>query len=401
MGNLKVDGAGSGYTLISNLFIDQYMITAGSSHLKTYLLLLRLCGDPEKEISIQGMADTLDCIESDVIRSLKYWEKKGLMRLTLGEDGKTIEGISLQNPETPGVQNTGKDDAVKEAAVGKAPRQKKDRQMEMPVSGNAETESQGKLTDMDKKEDRKVIADIEQEEPLPDRNMDFRAISADDNFSRLLFIAEQYMGTPLSRNDCETFAWLYDRLKMNVGLLEYLVEYCVTNGHRNTRYMEAVAIDWHQKKIRTVEQARIYTPLHDKNIYAVMKALGLQGRQPAPGERQIIDRWFRKYGFSLDIVVEACNRTMISIHEPNLKYVESILIRWKEAGISTLEELQGLDDEFQKKKNDKKEAGNSTPKENRKNRDNVSGKKTGNQFHNFNQRSYDYDVLLKQLKGQQ
>lgn len=401
MGNLKVDGAGSGYTLISNLFIDQYMITAGSSHLKTYLLLLRLCGDPEKEISIQGMADTLDCIESDVIRSLKYWEKKGLMRLTLGEDGKTIEGISLQNPETSGVQNTGKDDAVKEAAVGKAPRQKKDRQMEMPVSGNAETESQGKLTDMDKKEDRKVIADIEQEEPLPDRNMDFRAISADDNFSRLLFIAEQYMGTPLSRNDCETFAWLYDRLKMNVGLLEYLVEYCVTNGHRNTRYMEAVAIDWHQKKIRTVEQARIYTPLHDKNIYAVMKALGLQGRQPAPGERQIIDRWFRKYGFSLDIVVEACNRTMISIHEPNLKYVESILIRWKEAGISTLEELQGLDDEFQKKKNDKKEAGNSTPKENRKNRDNVSGKKTGNQFHNFNQRSYDYDVLLKQLKGQQ
>lgn len=399
MGNLKVDGAGSGYTLISNLFIDQYMITAGSSHLKTYLLLLRLCGDPEKEISIQGMADTLDCIESDVIRSLKYWEKKGLMRLTLGEDGKTIEGISLQNPETPGVQNTGKDDAVKEAAVGKAPRQKKDRQM--PVSGNAETESQGKLTDMDKKEDRKVIADIEQEEPLPDRNMDFRVISADDNFSRLLFIAEQYMGTPLSRNDCETFAWLYDRLKMNVGLLEYLVEYCVTNGHRNTRYMEAVAIDWHQKKIRTVEQARIYTPLHDKNIYAVMKALGLQGRQPAPGERQIIDRWFRKYGFSLDIVVEACNRTMISIHEPNLKYVESILIRWKEAGISTLEELQGLDDEFQKKKNDKKEAGNSTPKENRKNRDNVSGKKTGNQFHNFNQRSYDYDVLLKQLKGQQ
>ena len=46
MSSLKVTGIGGGYTLISNVFIDQYMVTAGSSHLKTYLLLMRLYMDP-------------------------------------------------------------------------------------------------------------------------------------------------------------------------------------------------------------------------------------------------------------------------------------------------------------------------------------------------------------------
>lgn len=387
MGNLRVDGTGSGYTLVSNLFIDQYMITAGSSHLKTYLLLLRLYGDPHSEITIQGMADALECIESDVIRSLKYWEKKGLIKLSLEQDGRTIDGIFLKDP---GMQEAGKDNAFSEAAVGKAPQETKTGQL--PEKKDDEKNNRTDLSEFNIKQEQAVPVE---EEPLPDRNIDFCAISADDNFSRLLFIAEQYMGNPLSRNDCEIFAWMYDKLKMDAGLLEYLVEYCVTNGHRSTRYMEAVAIDWHRKKIFTVEQARIYTPLHDKNIYAVMKALGLQGRQPAPGEQQIIDGWFRKYGLSQDLVVEACNRTMVSIHEPNLNYVESILSRWKDAGVSSLEQLQVLDNEFKKKKNDKKDTGGSARKEQKKS--STSGKKAGAQFHNFDQRTYDFDSLLKEL----
>ena len=256
------------------------------------------------------------------------------------------------------------------------------------------------------------VSEMENEEALPERNVDFAAVSADENFSRLMFIAEQYIGTPLTRADCESFAWLYDGLKMEASLLEYLVEYCVTNGHRSVRYMEAVAIDWHRKKIKTVEQARIYTPLHNKNLYAVMKALGLNGRQPAPSERKIIDSWFQEYGFSLDMVVEACNRTMVSIHEPNLNYVESILSRWKKAGISRLDQVQGLDEKFQKQK---EEAAGADPDKNgqkaaskeKQNGGKNAGwsgnrypaNKPGAQFHDFEQRKYDYDELLKQINS--
>ena len=391
MSSLNVTGIGGGYTLISNVFIDQYMVTAGSSHLKTYLLLMRLYMDPLSEISVSHMADVLDCSESDVLRSLRYWKKKGLMELQFAEDTGELTGIRLMEPKgaEEDVQGLQQDlsAAESELAAVRAPRKEKGAGSQKTTAGSALSAAQpvpaaGSADS--------VSGDVV---PVPDKTVDFGKVSADENFSRILFIAEQYIGSPLSRNDCETFAWMYERLQMETGLMEYLVEYCVTNGHRSIRYMEAVAIDWHQKQIRTVEQAKIYTPLHDKNLYAVMKALGLNGRQPAPGEREIIDGWFRNYGFSLDMVVEACNRTMISIHEPNLNYVESILSRWKKAGISGLDQVKTLDEEYQKKK---AAAGKDTPQKTGRH----SGQpKAGAQFHSFEQRTYDYDALQKTLSA--
>lgn len=382
MGHLKVMGTGTGYTLISNIFIDNYMITSGSSHLKTYLLLVRLLADPQKEISVSGMADILDCSESDVLRSLRHWEKKGLMKLKYESGSNVLEEIQLLEPKT--TKTSVSAEAEREVVVSQAPE----------TAGDTGTKMSG-------------------EEPLPPKQVNFAAVSADEKFSRLMFIAEQYIGAPLSRADCESFAWLYDGLKMDTALLEYLVESCVTNGHRSVRYMEAVAVDWHRKKIKTVEQARIYTPLHNKKLYAVMKALGLNGRQPAPSERKIIDRWFQEYDFSLDMVVEACNRTMVSIHEPNLNYVESILSRWKKAGISRLDQVQGLDEQFQKEKEEKdNQKGNDSNSGAKGTSGSVkngnggsykkyrsSGNKPGAQFHDFDQRTYDYDELLKQINS--
>lgn len=420
MSNLKVVGTGTGYTLISNVFIDKYMITSGSSHLKTYLLLIRLLSDPQKEISISGMADILDCSESDVLRSLRHWEKKGLMKLQYEESGKILSGIVLldfeQADDIKSVRQevTASQAPHREAVSGRGRQQKTEADSELK-SGSADVPSLQTDPAAGQEMENQQISEYNngEEESLPLRQVNFAAVSGDENFSRLMFIAEQYIGAPLSRADCESFAWLYDSLKMDTALLEYLVEYCVTNGHRSVRYMETVAIDWHRKKIKTVEQARIYTPLHNKNLYAVMKALGLNGRQPAPSERKIIDKWFQEYGFSLDMVVEACNRTMISIHEPNLNYVESILSRWKKAGISRLDQVQGLDEKFQKQKGGTgksgegsgsgKDAGKSAG--GGKNSSNSfrgygsSGKKPGAQFHDFEQRNYDYDELLKQINS--
>lgn len=517
MSHLKVIGAGSGYTLISNMFIDYYMITSGSSYLKTYLLLIRLLTDPQKEISISGMADILDCSESDVLRSLRHWEGKGLMKLRYQANGRELAEIQLFEPQVPqsinpvegtaklnrldsmqmttkldgldsmqmtakldgldsmrtavkqnGFDSTGADQEmlmsqasaangqvtaaafsgiaadlsaseIVSEGISRSMTEKQSDGSFGTLAGGAEnplgstlpgsvenplgsTLSGGVENPLEKSfngnmETSSTMA-FGEEEALPSRQVNFAAISADEKFSQLMFIAEQYIGTTLSRADCETFAWLYDGLKMNPALLEYLVESCVTNGHRGVRYMETVALDWHRKKITTVEQARIYTPLHHKNLYAVMKALGLNGRQPAPSEQKIIDRWFREYQFSLDMVIEACNRTMISIHEPNLNYVESILSRWKKAGISSLAQVQGLDEQFQKMKeeNQKGKTGkdgfaakgsalkNSTGSSTQKKADSfagyrTSGRKPGAQFHDFDQRTYDYDALLKQINA--
>ena len=80
----------------------------------------------------------------------------------------------------------------------------------------------------------------------------------------------------------------------------------------------------------------------------------MSGRNPANGEIDLMDKWFGTYGFTREIVVEACNRTMAAIHKPSFQYTDKILEGWKKKQVKTLEDIQALDAEHKKRKQDKK-----------------------------------------------
>lgn len=91
-------------TVVSNLFIDEYMKSANDAQIKVYLYLLRMTG-AHRTTSISDMADLFNHTEKDVVRSLRYWEQKGLLDLTFeGEDD--LVSIRLCRPganrEKPG-----------------------------------------------------------------------------------------------------------------------------------------------------------------------------------------------------------------------------------------------------------------------------------------------------------
>ena len=62
-------------TVVSNLFIDQYMCDANDAQIKIYLYLIRMMSAQEVT-SISDMADKFNHTEKEVLRSLKYWERK-------------------------------------------------------------------------------------------------------------------------------------------------------------------------------------------------------------------------------------------------------------------------------------------------------------------------------------
>ena len=70
------------------------------------------------------------------------------------------------------------------------------------------------------------------------------------SFPQLLYIAQKYLNKVFTPRDCQVFAWLYEGLGMSSELLEYLVEYCAQNGHSSVRYLETVAVSWHEKGIK-------------------------------------------------------------------------------------------------------------------------------------------------------
>lgn len=301
-------------TVIANDFIDRYMASANGEYVKVYLYVLR---HQYEKIDIGRIADALDHTEADVRRALSYWEKLGALKLGNVPEERKAAGSS---EHTLSAAQT----AVSRAAY-----------------------SQDKVN---------LLAD-------------------DPEFKQLLYIAQQYMKKQFTPRETAVFAYLYDELHMSAELLEYLVEYCVQGGHTSIRYIETVALNWHEKGLAEVEAAKSYTSGFSKNSFAVMKAFGLANRRPGDIEKEYIERWFLTYGFSKEIVLEACNRTLKATQSPSFSYAEKILSEWHKANVKSLQDVAILDQKRQPAK----------PK---------SNQKQVNKFHNFEQRDTDYDSIV-------
>lgn len=322
--------------LLDYEFIDHYMPEANGEYVKVYLLLLRCQASPDRELTISGIADILDDTEKDVIRALKYWKKQGLL-----------------------------DYEITEEAVSSAPRA----DAQAPEAANVQ----------------------EQAAPSPENVTRFRNRK---ELKELLFVAEQYLGKTLSTTDMKTITYFYDELGMSTDLIEYLIEYCVENGHKSMHYIQKVALSWADRKIRTPEEAKQSAAFYSKSCYGVLKAFGITGRSPAASELAYIQRWSGEYGFSDELILEACNRTMNSIHQPSFDYAESILKSWLEGGAKNRKDVEALDLAYQKEKLERKEkrqgrsasSSAETPKPAR------------NRFNNFEGRTYeDMEDLTRRL----
>lgn len=352
-------------TMVANEFIDEYMVAANGEYVKVYLYILRHDGEP---VTVDMIADALNNTESDVKRAITYWEKAGALLVN-----------SL--PKTAG--SPGKETAAT-TPVKAVPEREAQKSSEERASQPGEQSASMGTSVADKK--------IPQARPVysPDQ---VSRLAEEEDFTQLLYIAQKYMNKVFTPRECELFAYLYDGLHIPSELLEYLVEYCVQGGHSNIRYMETVAINWHEKGIKTVDAAKAHTASYTKDGFAVMKAFGLNDRKPGEPEIEMIKRWFKEYGFTKDVVVEACNRTLAAIHNPSFQYADKILSEWRKAGVRHLSDIQTLDEKRKTAEN------RSTAKQ-------VVAPKTGkNQFHNFEQRDTNYDAMvlerLKERLGEQ
>ncbi len=332
-------------TVIANDFIDQYMAAANGEYVKVYLYILR---HQHEKLEISAIADALNHTEADVRRALAYWEKLGALRMGAERRGA---------PERKGSADMCK--AMNPVGYGTA----------QNVRAAEAAESTGVSA-----------AQTAASRPVYSQEQVNR-LSGDADFVQLLYIAQQYMKKTFTPRECEVFAYLYDGLHMSAELLEYLVEYCVQGGHSSIRYIETVALNWHEKGLKDVESAKAYSSGFSKNSFAVMRAFGLTDRKPGDAEKEFIERWFLTYGFTKELVLEACSRTLKATHNPSFSYAEKILSDWYKAGVKNLRDVMAMDQKRQTA------AGRTA-------------KKPTNQFHNFEQRNTNYDsMVMDQVKS--
>lgn len=341
-------------TLVPDIFIDEYMPQANGEFVKIYLFLLKAINNQACDISLSSIADAFSCTEKDVKRALKYWQKAGILELEF-DSAKKISGLSLLplegTPKTP----------ASEAAAALA-----DPVLPLPAVEEPKVIQQSKYLSPG------AIKKLQQEDP---------------DIGQLLFLAEQYLKKTLSATDMQRLLYFYDELHFPVELVEYLIEYCVSQNHRSLNYIEKVGIAWHQENVHTVEAAKQRTNTWSKDYYAILKAFGIRGRDPIATEVEFMNRWMKEYGFSLDIVKEACSRTITQTAQPSFKYAEGILSNWKQGNVKTLSDIKGLDEQHQKRVKAAEKGAETKAK-------------SANKFNNFHQRDYDYEKLEKQLLNQ-
>ncbi|MCR5686518.1 MAG: DnaD domain protein [Lachnospiraceae bacterium] len=207
----------------------------------------------------------------------------------------------------------------------------------------------------------------------------------DPEVGQLMFIAQQYMGRPISPDEASVILRIYGELGFSADLVEYLLEYCITNNKKSFRSIDSVASEWKASGVDTLEEAKRLTMNVPKEMKAVMQALGFpKDRQPVETEMAYVRRWTKIYGYGMDVIREACARTVMSAGKPSIRYANSILKKWHEAGVTKKEDIIAVDEEFHAKRANGTDASKKPAK-----------RPAADKFHNFSEREYDYEALLK------
>lgn len=417
MGTIKLEGSSQTMaTIVSNYFLDEYMPNANGEFVKIYLYLLRALSSPDMDISICHIADIFNHTEKDVVRALRYWEQIGLLDLKF-DSNKVLTNIKMKPLITDYTTTDGSNieistfAAPKSQPVARIHNEMTDNHRNSALTGNR-MDSELPVNHMDN--DNMNTDNITTDNMAPDNIPSDKASAtlksfnmAQPDFSKkvytaneissfneksevveFMYIAQKLLGKTLSASDVNTLLFFYDVLGFDSDLIVYLLEYAISNNHRQMRYIEKTAISWANEGIDTVDKAKASTELYSSRCYPVLKAFGISGRNPGAGEKALIVKWTDSYGFPMDIVLDACNRTMNTIHQPSFEYADSILTKWKEKGIRTLSDVKLLDGEHQKNKAAYKK--NQTD-------NNETSARPKNSFNNFNQRTYNYESLEKEL----
>ena len=277
------------------------------------------------EQDVADVAARLDILQSDVLRAWKYWREKGV---AFQEGTVTLEAQSKTSSPSP-------------VAIERKPEY-----------------SPAEMAEYMKHQDIK----------------------------RLLKSAQKTLGKMLTQQDVSTLFSFYDWLGLPIEVIEVLLSYCVTNGSKGMRYIEKVAIGWSEEGINTVEKAGEYIEMRKVGYRAIMQSFGQAGRMPVEAEEGFMKKWLKEYGFSLDVIKEACARTVLQTGKVSFPYADSVLCRWKDSGVRDKDDIATLDQAFAAKKAMGQEKDTVTKKDN-----SPKGKK--NRFINFTQREWNLDEI--------
>jgi len=163
-------------------------------------------------------------------------------------------------------------------------------------------------------------------------------------------------------------------LRLPIDVIKILIEYCAEGDHKNLSYISKVAMDWAMSGIDSEQKAREKICDCDKFLREIKKVLAVSNLNAS--QKKLINDW--RSNLPDEVILAACDITVLNIGKPNFKYISSILKQCEEKNIKTSQEAYALSD---------------------KNKDLKSkSKKKAIKFTNFEQRKWDYEAIERRAQ---
>ncbi len=357
--------------LVPRGFLTEYMPSANGEYVKIYLYLLHYMqsGAP---LSMSEMADTFEETERDILRALRYWDKKGVIELT--QENKVVTHIKLL-----------------------APWEKRD---ELAVTAETETANEKTATPAQSQISDKAPApshetspqtlDTEENAGMPRYTVTsemLKKAAKSKKFNDLLNLAQIYFKTQLIELDYERLVGVYFQMGQSFDACEVLVEYCAGRKKGNMSYMsrlEKISCECADEGLMDARSIHAYLS-RNEHYRLVRDALGVSTKVLAKSEKEFVQKWFETLGFNEDMVLNACARAVRNTETGRFEYTDKVLSSWYDEKIHTLAQVEKQDKAHKKafENAESKKRTSTTPK----------SRGTTNKFNDFEQREIDFDEM--------
>lgn len=179
-----------------------------------------------------------------------------------------------------------------------------------------------------------------------------RTMDTDASFRSLYGEIQRRLGRALTTEELKIVLGFVHYLGLPADVICVLVSFCQDRARQkgsirnpSLRTIEKEAYFWAENGIDTLEAAAGY--IHSQNVKnsrmgALQQLLQIRGRNLTPGEEKYAAQWL-EMGFEDGVLSLAYDRTCLNTGGLNWAYMHKILLRWKEAGYRTVEDVKNGD----------------------------------------------------------
>jgi len=204
---------------------------------------------------------------------------------------------------------------------------------------------------------RRLGLSREPEKPLPraDRPVytetDVTGMLRDAAFSQLMGEAQRQLGRNLSTEELKCLISIRDYLQMPDEVTAILISYCVQRSRArgvrppSMRSIEKEAFAWADLEIDNVEAAVQYMQAQltrRSRAGRIAELLQISGRRLVAAEERYVNQWI-DWGFPDEAIAMAYEKTCMNTGGLKWPYLHSILSRWEEKGLHSVEEIRAGD----------------------------------------------------------